>query len=193
MFIVHLFALCYYEYINNGGHGMENNFSLKIKELRESLKLTQSEFADNLGVTQAALSAYEKGTRNPTFETIMLVSKIFDVSIDWLCGLSNKKHIGYINYNDIFAELIKICSTMYAGDLLTKKNAYVLSPTIKDFDSVSFTATDSNFHDFFTAWSKMFINLKEKIIDDDLYNIWLERQLAKYDFSISGVPSCFSD
>lgn len=168
---------------------MENNFSLKIKELRESLKLTQSEFADNLGVTQAALSAYEKGTRNPTFETIMLVSKTFDVSIDWLCGLSNKKHIGYINYNDIFAELIKICS---AEDSNKPKSdsSYILHIDLseKTRKESIFTTSDSNFYEFFDAWLKMYQHLTVGLIDEDIYNIWLTRELEKYNFPL-GMPS----
>ena len=39
----------------------------KIKKYRTSIKMTQAEFAERLGVTGAAVSAYENGIRQPSF------------------------------------------------------------------------------------------------------------------------------
>ena len=49
---------------------MKNEFSKRLKELRTSLSLTQSEFASIIGTSQNALSNYEKGERNPSYEII---------------------------------------------------------------------------------------------------------------------------
>lgn len=172
---------------------MENNFSLKIKELRENLKLTQSEFADNLGVTQAALSAYEKGTRNPTFETIMLVSKKFNVSLDWLCGLSEIKSLTtkLTTYRDVFQILANICSTKYEDGKST-----ILFPSCKDgvtADTLFIASEDPNFHAFFAEYKKILGLYLDGTIDIDIYSIWLKKEINKYDFPLNKMPSCFQD
>ena len=72
---------------------MNNNFATRIKGLRLSLKATQNAFAEKIGTTQAALSAYEQGDRMPSVEILTSISAAFDVSVDWLLGLSDIKNI----------------------------------------------------------------------------------------------------
>ena len=61
----------------------------KIKEYRTSLKMTQADFAYRLGVTGASVSAYENGTRLPSYEILVKISNILGVSIDDLLGKQN--------------------------------------------------------------------------------------------------------
>ena len=42
----------------------------RIKEYRTSMKMTQADFACRLGVTGASVSAYENGTRLPSYDTV---------------------------------------------------------------------------------------------------------------------------
>lgn len=170
---------------------MENNFALKIKELRNDLNLTQTDFSERLGVTQAALSAYEKGTRNPTFETIMSISKEFNVSLDWLCGFSKEKKLTpkIATYADLFKQLVDLCSLSYSlnGDEL-EKSVLELS-IVKDSKNTHFIVRDDpNFISFFTEWNKMYNLLKSGTIDEELYSLWLEKELPKYSRPINGVP-----
>lgn len=59
-------------------------FSKNIKELRSKLKLTQSEFAERLGISRAAISLWEKGERTPNYTMVLNIVKEFGVSLDWL-------------------------------------------------------------------------------------------------------------
>ena len=63
----------------------------KIKELRTSQKLTQNEFAERLGVTKSAISSYENGSRLPSYDILIKISRIFKVTTDYLLGCSNEK------------------------------------------------------------------------------------------------------
>ena len=59
-----------------------------IKELRGSL--TQAQAAEKLGFTQQTWARYESGEREPNAITIRRLCGVFDVSADWLLGLSGE-------------------------------------------------------------------------------------------------------
>lgn len=56
----------------------------RIKTVRDVLRLTQQEFADQLGVSKQYLSKVENGGTDLSKDRIMLISQIFGVSTDWL-------------------------------------------------------------------------------------------------------------
>ena len=57
--------------------------------LRESLNMTQTAFAQSLGINTTTYNNYESGLRDPKSDFWKLVSKKYDVSIDFLLGLTN--------------------------------------------------------------------------------------------------------
>ena len=61
-----------------------------ILELRKKNNLTQSELADKAFVTRQAVSKWESGESIPNTETLKLLSKIFDTSINTLLGSPHK-------------------------------------------------------------------------------------------------------
>lgn len=62
----------------------------RLKALRAKMSMTQKEFSEKIGFTQATLSAYENGQKKPSLDIIMEIAKQCHVSIDWLCGLSEQ-------------------------------------------------------------------------------------------------------
>jgi len=64
---------------------------LRLKELREKRRLSQDGLALKLSVSQSTISAYEIGERTPDLETLIAIAKFFDVSLDYLVGLSEVK------------------------------------------------------------------------------------------------------
>lgn len=58
----------------------------KLKLLREQAGMTQTELGKLLNVKDAAISKYESGKVPLTGETLLQLSKIFNVSIDYLLG-----------------------------------------------------------------------------------------------------------
>lgn len=56
----------------------------KIKELRIKSRFTQSELAERLGVTKSSIASYENDSRQPSYEVLIKISQVFNVSIDSL-------------------------------------------------------------------------------------------------------------
>lgn len=63
------------------------NIGRLIKELRIDMKLTQTELAKKLNTTQDTISLWELGKSYPDIFSLVKLSKIFNVSTDYLLGL----------------------------------------------------------------------------------------------------------
>ena len=59
----------------------------RLKELRESKNLTLAALAKELGVTYVAVGRWEKGIREPNIDMLILITKFFNVTLDFLVGL----------------------------------------------------------------------------------------------------------
>lgn len=66
-----------------------NIFASRLKKIRISAKLTQQEFANEIGISVAALSYYEKGKRSPDIIFLSKVCDYFNVSTEYLLGYTN--------------------------------------------------------------------------------------------------------
>lgn len=64
-------------------------FSERLKNLRKAKKLSQYELAERLGFSRGKLANYEQGTREPDFETLETIANFFDVSTDYLLGVTS--------------------------------------------------------------------------------------------------------
>lgn len=56
----------------------------RLKELRKSLKLTQQEFADRIGVKRNTIAQYESGRNAPIDAVITLICRTYGVNETWL-------------------------------------------------------------------------------------------------------------
>ena len=65
------------------------NFHLRLKQLRQKQGLTQSELANILGLKPTAISNYESNRNEPSFDKLIALSKEFDVTCDYLLGISD--------------------------------------------------------------------------------------------------------
>ncbi len=59
-------------------------FAEKLKLIRKEKSITQEEFAEKLSVSRQAVSKWESGNGYPETEKLLLISKLFDVSLDYL-------------------------------------------------------------------------------------------------------------
>lgn len=62
----------------------------RIKDLRNARRMTQAEFAERINVTKSTVSAYENGTRFPSYDVLIRIARLFKVSTDNLLGYSEK-------------------------------------------------------------------------------------------------------
>ncbi len=76
--------------MNNKTEALELKFGKRIRTIRENADYTQKEFCELLDIPQSTLSAYETDKMQPTVATLINISKTFNVSMDWLCGICHK-------------------------------------------------------------------------------------------------------
>ena len=70
---------------------MSTSVSTRLVSLRKEKNLSQKEAAIELGVSQALLSHYEKGIRECGLDFLCRASTFYDVSTDYLLGLTENK------------------------------------------------------------------------------------------------------
>ena len=61
-------------------------FSKRLKELRKEAGLTQQELGNKLNLTKVSICSYENGTRMASIETLIDISNLFKVDLDYLIG-----------------------------------------------------------------------------------------------------------
>jgi len=73
---------------------MQNtNLNEQIRKLRLSKKYTLAVMAERLGITTSAVASYENGSRNPSFDILVKIAKIFNVTVDSLLSHGTKDMI----------------------------------------------------------------------------------------------------
>lgn len=63
-------------------------FGDRLKSLRNRKGLSQAEFAKQIGVSKSSVNMYERGEREPNFETLETIADYFNVDLDYLMGKS---------------------------------------------------------------------------------------------------------
>lgn len=63
----------------------------RIRDLREDNDLNQQQVAEYLGITQQQYQLYESGKREIKLKLIIELAKLYNVSIDYIVGLTNSK------------------------------------------------------------------------------------------------------
>lgn len=56
------------------------NFGTNLRNLRVQRGLTQQKLADDLSISQASITAYENGVREPNFEMVNRLAEYFNVA-----------------------------------------------------------------------------------------------------------------
>lgn len=64
-------------------------FAERIKQLRLSKGLYQTDVAKETGFSQAAIARWEAGSQTPNLEVAVKLAKFFEVSTDYLLGLED--------------------------------------------------------------------------------------------------------
>lgn len=65
-------------------------FNETLRELRNAANLTQKQLAEKCNVTQSCIALLEKGRSEANVTTLIALSKVFGVSIDYLVGLEDE-------------------------------------------------------------------------------------------------------
>lgn len=68
------------------------NYVIRMRNLREDNDLTQQEIATILGTSQTMYARYERGANELPIRHLICLAKYYDVSTDYLLGLTKKKN-----------------------------------------------------------------------------------------------------
>lgn len=153
----------------------------RLKELRANLGMTQRAFASSLDVTPPTYSAYETGANMPPVNFLMKIHDKYKVSLDWLCGYSDRKH-GSITgtYADAIRTMLDLIEK---GIIIVSEEGDIYGNYSHELDFA-----EKRVKGFFSEWIRMSQLTEQKTIDEELYNLWLEKQLKQYEVKIEPVP-----
>ncbi len=67
------------------------DYMQRLRNLREDSDKTQAEIAEILGTSQTMYARYERGANELPLRHLITLCKYYNVSADYILGLSNKK------------------------------------------------------------------------------------------------------
>lgn len=79
-----------YMYMYGGGN---MDYIQRMRNLREDNDKTQQQIADYLGTSQTMYARYERGANELPIHHLLALCKYYNVSADYILGLSNIKQI----------------------------------------------------------------------------------------------------
>lgn len=93
----------------------------KIKMLRDEHGLSRENAAHKLYISRSTLEHWEKGKTVMRADSIVQVAKLFNVSADWLLGLSDNRYApGYGDDIDYSSPLDRLCLTLKTYNALKR-------------------------------------------------------------------------
>lgn len=101
---------------------MNNIISCRLKKLRDECGLNQRQLAEKVGLSTSTYSRFETGEREPLTTHIVLFSKFYNVSTDYILGLSNDR--SYKVENKLQNEKTDISLSDHERDLILAYRKY---------------------------------------------------------------------
>ncbi|MBN2879882.1 MAG: helix-turn-helix transcriptional regulator [Clostridia bacterium] len=98
-----------------------------LRKVRKEHGMTMKDLAVKIGVSESAISQYENDKRQPGYETLIELCRIFNVSADYLLGIEESEEFS-ITEEDL--ELLKIYKTAKQSD---KQHINALAKAIDKF------------------------------------------------------------
>ena len=65
------------------------NVYKRLRDLREDADKSQEEIAKIIGTSQSYYAQYENGKRSIPFERVVLLAEYYNVSLDYIAGLTD--------------------------------------------------------------------------------------------------------
>ena len=81
-----------------------HRIGMRLRELRQEARLTQTSVAREMEISNSALSQYEASKRVPDYDLLCRLARLYDVSTDYLLGLTDFR----LRFNDIDAARIEL-------------------------------------------------------------------------------------
>lgn len=111
---------------------IKENFGIKLSELRKQKGLSRKQLAELFSLSEVTVGAYERGLRQPNFETLYRLADFFDVTIDELIGRDSTAQYDEVIQVYRFHNAVELLELV--GEVVTviPKNKYALIVRTKD-------------------------------------------------------------
>ena len=115
-------------------------FNIRLKELRLANDETQKDLANAIEVGRTTISEYESGKIVPKQEGLLKIANHFNVSVDYLTGVSNERATRKQNVSDLDTLLNTIqlilldeydTPVTYEGEVLSEKQKLIIDQHIE--------------------------------------------------------------
>ncbi len=158
-------------------------FAERLKQLRNELGKTQKQFADFVESTPATISAYENATKNPSLDIIMNIAEKCEISIDWLCGITDKKQ--YSEKIQTYSDWIKIISKLLEAPGINSELKLIDDPNYEGpaeycsaFGAIYFDNYECT--KIISEWMKYRNVGNDFSLNQNINKMWIEQACQKY-------------
>lgn len=109
--------------------------TFRIRQLRLERKISQMQLASAINSSQASITDWELGKKEPRPEMLIAMADFFDVSLDYLCGRSDVPYIvrSYITRN---GEVICFTTETPSDQQIEGRTAETVSFSVPEEDLV---------------------------------------------------------
>lgn len=105
------------------------NFGIKLQILRKDKRLSQEALAEQLGVSRQAVSKWERGEGYPEMDTIIMISNLFGVTLDYLMKDNDDEEIS-ISAPIEEAGIVLSTAELDNFILYKKRNAFIIATAV---------------------------------------------------------------
>lgn len=156
----------------------------RLKELRKQHKLTQQKVASFLDISQQAYAKYELDLSEPDIMTLNKLSKLFNVSIDYLLGretINNEEIINIEGIKPISTIKIPLLGKIACGKPIfaeEDKESYVLAGTNIQADFCLIASGDSMINARILNGDIVFIRKQEMVTNGEIAAVLIGNEVT---------------
>ncbi len=64
-------------------------YSQRLRQLRKAHKLTMEQLGEKIGIAKSSYGGYEAESKKPPLDKLIILAKLYDVSVDYILGLTD--------------------------------------------------------------------------------------------------------
>ena len=153
---------------------MDDIFAQRVKQGRLDAHMTQAELAKESGLSCASISAYEKGGKTPSVSIAAAIARALRVSLDWLVGLDDNKSPRPRTAEDCAQIMLDAIGTWEIQGLIDRIE---IDGSAQEW--LTLKLSDGLLLDFIQDWAKVHEMYTEKVIDQEMYEAWIEKRFRE--------------
>lgn len=114
------------------------DFGLRIKELREKRKMSQTELGRRIDRSKSVVCSYENNLKIPPLTVLTDIANVFSVSLDYLVGIDKNQMVSVDGLSTAQKELVDMIIFEFRDkslktDGLTSRQQNILNGLMKEF------------------------------------------------------------